>query len=424
MPQPLAGTAPSPGSILERRVRPAVVLAAALAALLGMQRGLYLTLTLGALASLALAPVWLRTLGRFRGAWPFTIVVLVAAGGGAFLTVLAEVDHETSDRRMLAAVLLLVNVVLTIGGLLWARTLLGSPMTAAFYGVGMLAVATDGARASENIWRFGFSVPVTVVVLALAWRSGRRWLEVVAALTLGVVSALSGGRSTFAMLLVTAVLVTWSALPKPASRAASRLRVVLLSAALVAAVYQVGQGLILDGYLGEGTQERTAAQINQSGSVLLGARPEMGATIALVPTRPFGFGGGTQPSTEDLLVAKAGMTHLGYDPNNGYVERYMFGSGIELHSVLADLWAAYGLPGVLAAAMVLWFAIRHLTDAIARRTAAGLLVYLCVRTIWDLGFSPLFSSVTLLSLTVALVLPPAAVAVHGRRERAFRAYSA
>jgi hypothetical protein len=423
MPQPLAGTTQASGSVLERRVSPAVV-AAGLAALLGMQRGVFLTLTLGALASLALAPVWLRALGRFRGAWPFVIVLGVAAAGGAFLTALAEVDHETSDRRLLAATLLLLNVVLTIGGLLWSRSLLGSPMTAAFYGVGMVSVAMDGGRASENAWRFGFSMPVTVLALALAWRSGRRWLEVCTALALGVVSALSGGRSTFAMLLVTAVLVTWSALPRPASRTASRLRVVLLSAALVAAVYQVGQGLILDGYLGESTQQRTAAQISQSGSVLLGARPEMGATAALVPTRPFGFGGGTQPSTEDLLVAKQGMSQLGYDPDNGYVERYMFGSGIELHSVLADLWAAYGLPGVLTAALVLWFVLRHLTDAIARRSATGLLVYLCVRTIWDLGFSPLFSSITLLSLTVALVLPPAAAAGHGRRDRAARAYSA
>lgn len=423
MPQPQAGTIPGTRPLLERRVRPVVVVAGGLAVLLGMQRGLYLTLTLGALASLALLPVWLRSLGRFRGAWLFLVALAAAAGSGALLTALAEPEHVTSDRRLLAATLLLVNVALTVGGLLWARTLLGSPATAACYGLGMLSVALDGSRVSENIWRFGFSLPVTVVVLALAWRSGRRWLEVVAALGLGLVSALSGGRSTFAMLTLTAVLVTWSALPRPASRAASRLRVVLLSAALVAAVYQVGQGLILDGYLGESTQQRTAAQINTSGSVLLGARPEIGATAALVPTRPFGFGGGTQPSTADLLVAKAGMSSLGYDPDNGYVERYMFGSGIELHSVLADLWAAYGLPGVLVAAIVLWFVVRHLTDAIARRTAAGLLVYLCVRTLWDLGFSPLYSSVTLLSLTVALVLPPTSSA-HRRRGRDVRAYSA
>ena len=41
------------------------------------------------------------------------------------------------------------------------------------------------------------------------------------------------------------------------------------------------------------------------------------------------------------------MSALNYDPNNGYVEQYLFGQGYEVHSVLGDLWIHFGVAGAL-----------------------------------------------------------------------------
>lgn len=63
--------------------------------------------------------------------------------------------------------------------------------------------------------------------------------------------------------------------------------------------------------------------------------------------QPFGFDYGVSVGHSELQAAKSGMAALNYNPDNGYVERYMFGNNvIELHSVLGDLWAASGLVGI------------------------------------------------------------------------------
>ncbi len=398
-------TAP-PTRLLERRVTPSAVVAAFALVVTGMRLEIYQTVTAGVVVAALLAPLWLAALSRYRGARLLLLVGAVAGVTGVWLTQVAATDHRTSTKLLVATTMTLVGFLFGVGVVAWARTVLSDGTVAILYGTGlMLGISTSG-RFGANPWRFGFSIPVTVLVLALAWRSGRRWTGVVAALALGAVSALNDGRSTFAMLLLAALLTAWVALPRSHSARTSRMRVVVLTALLVAVVYQVGQGLILDGYLGEGTQQRTAQQVRTSGSVLIGARPELGASIALVKERPLGFGPGTSANTADVLAAKSGMSAIGYDPNNGYVEVYMLGTGIELHSVLADLWAQFGAAGVVLTGMIVWNLLRDLSGRLAHRSAHALIVFLSVRALWDVGFSPFYSAVTLLMLTVGLTLEP------------------
>ena len=56
---------------------------------------------------------------------------------------------------------------------------------------------------ATNPWKFGFALPVTVILLALAARFGRRW-ELGALTVLIVVAALSDSRSAFGLLLLAA----------------------------------------------------------------------------------------------------------------------------------------------------------------------------------------------------------------------------
>ncbi len=402
-PQAATG-APERVPLLRRQVTgPAVAAALAVVAVAVDQR-VYDEITLGTLVGLALAPVWLPALRRYHGLRTLVVLGVGAIGLGLLLTELAGLDHGTSLRNAANQSIVVLNLVLGVSLVAWARTQLSDPVVATVFGVGMVLGIRPSGRFAENPWRFGFSLPLVVLLLGLAWLAGRAWLQVVVALGLALVSAANGGRSTSAMLVLAAVVTMWQAGQAARSaRPASRMRSIAVIAALLGSFYYLGQAAILDGFLGEAAQSRTQEQIALSGSLIQGARPEMGATGALIGHRPWGFGSGTLANTRDVMVAKSGMSSLGYDPDNGYVERYMLGSGIELHSTGADLWVAFGVLGVALAAWILWTVLRGYTTHFAAHTAAALLTYLAIRNLWDLLFSPLGSSITLLTLGVGLL---------------------
>jgi O-antigen ligase len=100
------------------------------------------------------------------------------------------------------------------------------------------------------------------------------------------------------------------------------------------------------------------------------------------------------------------MASINYAPNNGYVENYMFGGNIELHSVVGDLWARFGIPGVLLAVVILFLVLRGVGAAVAANRASGILLFLAVNTVWVFFFGPLYTAVRLLILVLALTLIP------------------
>lgn len=392
-------------SVLQRRMSATTIVAGVGVVVTALRWELTLNVTLGTVMALALAPVWFPRLIRYRGALLISLVAIACLPVGAWLTAVSSDERSTSDRLLVGTSILLLNVILGTGMLLWARTRMSGASVAILYGVGLLLAVPGSGRLSEDPWRFGFSVPLTVLLLAIAWRSGRRWLEIVTALLLAAVTAASGGRSLFAILALAAILSSWQVPPRILNVGVSRVRTLAFLAAALAALYTLGQSLTLEGYLGQSAQERTQQQVSTAGSVLAGGRPEMGATFALVGHEPLGFGAGARLNATDLLVAKSGMADLGYDPNNRYVETYMFGAGIELHSYLADLWSDFGVVGVVLGALIVWQIARHLSGALAHRAASALIVYVGVQTAWNLFFSPRYGSIPLLVLTLGLMIP-------------------
>ncbi len=377
--------------------------AAVLVVLFGMNRDLIGGVPIGLAGAVAFTPLWWGTLARFKGAYLFLGVGAVAIVSGVWLTE-STLDHATSGRLTKAILILLGTMLVGVAVLLWARTVTTDVNVAILFGIGMTLGISTGGRFAENPWRFGFSLPLSVLLLAVAWKIGNRWLQAATALALALVSAAAGGRSTFAMLLVAALITAWQA-SSSRTKGGSRARVVLLIVTLVFAIYQVGQGLILDGYLGEDAQARTEIQVQTSGNLLLGARPELGATMALFASHPAGFGVGTIPTVSDILVAKTGMASLGYDPNNGYVENYLFGNGFVLHSMIGELWAWLGLVGIAFVLLMLWITVASISTLIARRAAPALLSFLAIRMLWNIFFSPVYSSVVLVILTMGLLIP-------------------
>ncbi|WP_214443584.1 hypothetical protein, partial [Mycobacterium tuberculosis] len=225
-----------------------------------------------------------------------------------------------------------------IGVLLWARSELGLGATAISFGVGALAnVALTGGNPA-NLWKYSLAVPVIIVVLGFTSTTRRRSLDLVALAVLAAVCLFSDSRSMTSFLLLAAVIVLWQVILPAGARRPRPAQTLVLLGALSLAAFSMLQALILEGVLGDAAQQRTQAQIDTSGSLIAGGRPELGAATALISARPQGFGSGTLPTSQDVWIAKTGMSELNYDPDNGYVEGYMFGGQYEVHSVLGDLW--------------------------------------------------------------------------------------
>ncbi|MET4052863.1 hypothetical protein ABID81_002235 [Frigoribacterium sp. PvP054] len=381
-------------------------LAAACLVLLGMRFTLPQSLQVGFVVALVMLPVWWAHLRRQRGGTAFVALGLLATVAGLWLGVANAADHETDPSAVIPGTVFLVGTVLSVGLFVWGRDVLTTHRAALWFGVGLaLGFTPDTTLFATNPWKFGFALPVTVILLALAARFGRRW-ELGALATLIVVAALNDSRSAFGLLLLAALLVfAQVAIVRP-HRRPSAVAVLVGLVGLGVAVYQLGQALILDGYLGVTTQARSLEQLRQSGSLILGGRPELAATFALMEHHPWGFGTGSVPTPQDVQIAKEGMDTIGYQPNNGYVERFMFGGHVELHSVFGDLWAQSGIVGLLLVATAVVVLAVGVVRRLAEGTASGLLLYASAQSVWNVFFAPFYTSFPTLVLALALAFLP------------------
>lgn len=363
-------------------------------------------LDLSVVFAAVLAPVWMSSLSAYVGARLLVVTTLLTVLAGAWLS-LATVGRDFAVGPALDSILGVLGLVASIGVVLWARTLLPAPWIAVTIGFAMLVTLPVGSNLfAENPWKFGFSAPVTVIVLGLAWQLGSRWVDFASVSALALVSAVTDSRSNFGMLALAAALVLWQIqLRGPTTSSRSWIPSIAVFAAFGYAIFEGAQSLILGGYLGEATQVRSEAQIEASGSLLLGGRPELAATASLMQHHIGGFGVGVVPSTSDIMTAKSAMASINYDPNNGYVERFMFGTHFELHSVVGDMWANFGIMGLILVVMLLVAGLRGVALSLRQKAASGLVLYLVIRMCWGVAFSPFGSAATLVAVLLGLVIP-------------------
>ena len=368
------------------------------------------SIPVGTAVGVLAAPMWLPSLRRYRGATALAIGVITALLWGIALTEQeAPFNGGTSARTMLSNSLLLVFILTGAGSVLWAREHLDARSVGVAAGLGLLLTnALNGSiTASDNPWKFGLAFPLTVLVLAWATRARHWQWSLLALLLLGAANAALDSRSALATCVLAALL--FASQRQWATRGGGSLRgralsLLLAATALAAALYQAMSYLLMAGYLGEESQQRSIAQEQLSGSLIVGGRPEMAATWALMRHRPAGFGSGAIASTEDLMVAKSGMWGIHYQPDNGYVENYMFGDGIKLHSVIGDMWAYFGYAGVALTALIACLLLHALFVCLASGTASALTIFLVCTTLWNIPFGPLWSTTPFLALTIGFSL--------------------
>lgn len=372
-------------------------------ALLGMRQFLAQGLSTGVVLGLLLIPVWLTVLRQFRGARALLGLGALTLVVGVVLAEMSSVDHAVSRGVAANSVNLVLGIMVGIGVVLWSRTVLSTSVLGLSYGLGMLAgVVLLPGGSGENSWKMGYAIPVAVVTLALVDGRDRRGRQLLVLLGLALASVVFDSRSYFGTFLIAALLVVWQW--RFGRGPGSRPRTVVFLGATGAAVYYLGTALLVDGYLGQAAQQRSVQQINSAGSLILGGRPELAASAALIRDRVWGFGLGVAPKLHDVTVAKTGMAKLNYDPNNGYVDNFMFGGHFELHSTFGDFWVIAGVFGLLFVLVAGAVVVKALATVSARRTGGGLLLFLSCWTLWNLVFSPLYSAAPTLLLALGLAL--------------------
>lgn len=385
--------------------------------MLGMRTSVHWGLSAGTLVALLLVPVWAPHVRRFRGGRLVIAVSLACMVWGYALMSIAVSDGYTvnpSDRTQ--SITMFMSIAVGVGAIFWGRTVMSLEMVGLWYGVGMVIDAgLTGSVPGNNPWKFVWAIPVSVAALGYFGRRRSTRAGVLALLTLAIVSVVLNCRSYSAALALSAVLLLWNARPVAMTRRGWWVTTLAAIVGAGLALYYLATSLLVAGYLGKSAQERTVAQIQTSGSLLLGGRPELSATWALMKYRPGGFGFGVVPTPSDVLVAKSGLAGIGYNPNNGYVERFMLGGHIELHSIFGDLWASAGFAGLALVLLMTFTVVRYLCTDISRGTALVLPVFLSVWTIWNIAFSPLYASLPIVILALGLVLPARTPFVRGEK---------
>ena len=385
-------------------------------AIVGFRYAFHFGATYGDVVAIFTVPLWFSAFRRYPLAAIYAGLALASLVAGLVLSELSSTDHLVNSANRRDVTMELAGVILAIGVVLWARRRLRSGEIGIWFGLGMLADAalTPGSWGT-NPWKFAFCMPVAVVVLGAVALQKRLGVTLTAIATLALVSVVLDSRAYSATLALVGVLVVWRAMRASHARG-GWLRNVGLIGALAVSIYFLASSLLVNGYLGRDAQVRSIEQIRTSGSLILGGRPELAATIALIEHRPEGYGVGVVPNPHDVLVAKSGLVGINYAPNNGYVDRYMFGGHIELHSVIGDVWANWGIIGLLLIALTAYLLIRTVAEAVSGGPPDVLVVYLCCWSMWNLAFSPFIVSVPVLVLAVALsVRPGRAVTRAGTR---------
>jgi hypothetical protein len=371
------------------------VLPSVVALLIAVPSPISVNLTLGGLIALVLAPVTFPGLWRnTRGRWLIIVILALIPTGWivAQSSLLQDNGRTFSTQVFFYHAALPVGLLAGLAGSYWCITKLALHRFLLFSFISVLAAELVTLN-PENPWKYGLSVPVSMLGILLFAKS-RLMLGLVVVPVLAAVSIVADLRSGTAIVLTTAVLVIFARRRSTQPSAAG-----LTSRGLVAAVVAVVVGgLVVQaasaGLLGNYLEQRTNDQLRVAGgNLVLGGRPEWGAAFALLSKNPLGIGTGVTPSADDYRLAIRNMPlgSRGLQEMSTVADSLRQGQ-VNFHSGLWTLWGLYGFAGIVLSALALIFfaaAVMKMTAGKFRqpRVPAAVLFFM-LTAMWDTLFTP------------------------------------
>lgn len=354
-----------------------------------------------------LFPLWVSSLHGARTIRILLLLLGLCVFSGLVLVLTRSDGFNFSEHEEFGFLATFIGVSCTIGIATYAHRFLSVPTLALLFSIGwLLNTASRADEMSENLWKYGLSQPLTLLILCLLHRS-RISIQVSALLVLSVVGLIQESRSYSGFCLAVALLLIFSKIWKhsPTMRSRGRIAVTGLAiGALGLVAFTEVTKLMSSGALGQEIQNKTLAQLNTSGNLIAGSRPEWAATLGLMKWQPFGYGPGAIPSVTDFSRAQDGLYAINVSATNNYFTQYMFGGQFRLHSIIADFWANFGIVGLLTAAVMLAILIAYVLRSFNAGVLPGYLAFLAVSSVWYLLFGPIFSNYPQTAFSVAAVL--------------------
>lgn len=269
------------------------------------------------------------------------------------------------------------------------------------YGTG-LAIGTilgvyvnPSADALIDPWKFGFGLPVTLLVVmwTAAHLTRRRYLGILVPLTaLAIVHAFGNYRSLAVITFISAIysIFQMSGAGERNKPQFGRFRLAFLGFTVVCAIWgfiQVYSHYVERGVFGQYAQRKLEVQTNGAGGLLLGGRGEILASgQAIIDSPLLGHGSWARDPTYAAILAEK-RSELGYKNVEGPGGKK--DDLIPTHSYIFGAWVEAGLAGGLFWLFVLAYTIRALVKASGSEPLIPLFAFTGFLQVWDILFSPL-----------------------------------
>lgn len=359
--------------------------------------------TPGLILALVLVPVVWSSARKYQIGWAVGLFVASLASAPVLLE-LSKIDHGRDDDAAIGYMVILIAALVTYLALLWSRNEFGVRTTALLYSAGWIVHhAISPMTWSTNAWKYGFSWPVTIFLAAVIYNNRSRIVSLVLIGILAAFSISNDYRSNFGLLVVAAAIVAWFWERKKTPGIRKAVGVLITLAGLFWAVFQAAVWLALHGYLGRRNQTVTALQISNGDNLLTSGRVESSAAFNLFLNRPFGYGPGVAPNIHDVTIAKTALQETGANLEGVYVNTYLLGKQIRLHSVASDLWVSFGIAGLFVAGYFAWLILTRLITS--HEPVTVLYVFASLVALWDIAFSPITSNIHEVIFAAALATP-------------------
>jgi hypothetical protein len=359
----------------------------------------------GQLIALALLPVLWPLAKRHKAFRTLTISVVAAAFSGFLLIGLAELTEyrDLSAHGIVRAYCALIGFWLLAALLCWTSVLLGRYLAFSLLaGALVISPITTPSLFAENPWKYGLAWPIATLTVLASDRWGHRPAVAVNLLVIAVVSALFGFRSFLAVSFLALALLPLKGHFTTRGRGMKVMRAALLLAVAVSGIYFGGVRAAESGVLGQAVAEKQRTQ-DQTGPVILVARPEIAVSLSLLSERPWGWGPGIVPTSADVEAARRGMARFSTLSAAEPVVARELQDGVRLHSMLSDLWFAFGLAGAVTLICIAIAVIRGTALTVSQGGAFSYsLILLGPLACWDMLFSPFQENYTYVAATFTL----------------------